>query len=118
MIAAGGTMDRPVRDISELGIVDISSLTLSLRARIPKVLSYALGTLAVLSAHAQQSFPLVQCEDLVDTLVEVLEAAAWEGEYWADGILGGESEFEPGVKDKKPDELGMDEWYENEDVPI
>ncbi|KAG8687006.1 hypothetical protein FRC09_013792 [Ceratobasidium sp. 395] len=118
MIAAGGTMDRPVRDISELGIVDISSLTLSLRARTPKALSYALGTLAVLSAHAQQSFPLVRCEDLVDTLVEVLEAAAWEGEDWADGVLSGEPEFGPGVKDEQSDELGMDEWYENEDVPI
>ncbi|KAG8718293.1 hypothetical protein FRC09_012882 [Ceratobasidium sp. 395] len=109
MIAAGGTMDRPVRDISKLGIVDISSLTLSLRARTPKALSYALGTLAVLSAHAQQSPPLVRCEDLVDTLVEVLEAAAWESKDWADGVLSGEPEFRPSVKDKKSDESGMGE---------
>ncbi|KAG9108328.1 hypothetical protein FRC07_008463, partial [Ceratobasidium sp. 392] len=118
MIAAGGTMERPVRDISELGIVDISSLTLSLRARTPKALSYALGTLAVLSAHAQQSFPLVRCEDLVDTLVEVLEGAAWEGEDWAGGILGGEPEPVPGVKDEIPDEFKLDDWEDNEDVPI
>ncbi|KAG8793948.1 hypothetical protein FRC12_001094 [Ceratobasidium sp. 428] len=56
---AAGTMDRPVRDISEFDIVHILSLTLSLRARTPNTLSYALGTLAVLSAHAQQDFPLV-----------------------------------------------------------
>ncbi|KAG8685012.1 hypothetical protein FRC08_013345 [Ceratobasidium sp. 394] len=118
MIAAGGTMERPVRDISELGIVDISSLTLCLRARTPKALSYALGTLAVLSAHAQQSFPLVRCEDLVDALVEVLEGAAWEGENWAGGPLGEEAEAEHGVKDENPDELGTDDWDEDEDVPI
>ncbi|KAG8739503.1 hypothetical protein FRC10_005566 [Ceratobasidium sp. 414] len=118
MVAAGGTMERPVRDISELGIVDISSLTLCLRARTPKALSYALGTLAVLSAHAQQSFPLVRCEDLVDALVEVLESAAWEGENWAGGVLGGEADAEHSVKDENPGGQGMDDWDEGEDVPI
>lgn len=72
--------------------MDIPSLTLSLRARTPRSLSHALGTLAILSAHAQQSFPLVRCEDLVDALVEVLESAAWEGEAWAGGILSPELE--------------------------
>lgn len=75
-----------------LGTVDIPSLTLSLRARTPRALSHALGTLAILSAHAQQSFPLIRCEDLVDALVEVLESAAWEGESWAGGILSSDLE--------------------------
>ncbi|KAG9086098.1 hypothetical protein FRC06_003273 [Ceratobasidium sp. 370] len=118
MLATGGTMERPVRDISELGIVDISSLTLCLRARTPKALAYALGTLAVLSAHAQQSFPLVRCEDLVDALVEVLEGAAWEGENWAGGVLGGEVEVKYGGKDENPDGQGTGDWDESEDVPI
>jgi hypothetical protein len=71
----------------------------------------------VLSAHAQQNFPLQRCEDLVDVLVEVLEGAAWEGEGWAGGALDG-SEVLEGVKAENPDELEEEGWDENEDVPI
>ncbi|KAF8606249.1 hypothetical protein BDV93DRAFT_521082, partial [Ceratobasidium sp. AG-I] len=137
MISSGGPMERPIRDITELGTVDIPSLTLALRARTPRALSHALGTLAVLSAHAQQTFPLVRCEDLADALVEVLESAAWEGEAWAGGILSAELEEaarmdsmveEDGVKvddeavkkenpeDGEEDGEGVGMW--DEDAPI
>ncbi|KAG8789155.1 hypothetical protein FRC12_013820 [Ceratobasidium sp. 428] len=95
MIAAGGTMNRPD----------------------PQGAIVCVGHACGLK-RARSSFPLVRCEDLADTLVEVLEAAAWQGEDWADSVLSGEPEFGPGVKDEKSDKLGMDDWYENEDVPI
>ncbi|QRV82560.1 ARID/BRIGHT DNA binding domain [Ceratobasidium sp. AG-Ba] len=112
MIASGGNLDRPVKEISDLGLVDIFSITFSLRARTPKALSYALGTLAVLSAHAQQTFPLARCEDLLDELVDVLESAAWEGEEWTGGILGTEPDTKPAVKEEE------EEWESEEEVPI
>ncbi|KAH7335984.1 hypothetical protein B0J17DRAFT_630195 [Rhizoctonia solani] len=89
-VGTQGSMERSVRDISELGIVDITAITLSLRSRTPRALGYALGSLSVLSSHIQQSFPLVRCEDLLDVLVELLESAALDGDGWMGGPLGSE----------------------------
>ncbi|KEP47229.1 ARID/bright DNA-binding domain protein [Rhizoctonia solani 123E] len=91
-VGAQGSMERNVRDISELGTVDITSIILSLRSRTPRALGYALGSLSILSSHIQQSFPLVRCEDLLDVLVELLESAALDGDGWMGGPLGSERE--------------------------
>ncbi|KAL5631942.1 hypothetical protein ACGC1H_000087 [Rhizoctonia solani] len=123
-VGAQGSMERNVRDISELGIVDITSIILSLRSRTPRALGYALGSLSILSSHIQQSFPLVRCEDLLDVLVELLESAALDGDGWMGGPLGSEREaIQSRIKQeenvvKRPD--GTEEsWDEqDEEIPI
>ncbi|CAE7231487.1 unnamed protein product [Rhizoctonia solani] len=123
-VGAQGSMERNVRDISELGTVDITSIILSLRSRTPRALGYALGSLSVLSSHIQQSFPLMRCEDLLDVLVELLESAALDGDGWMGGPLGSEREaIQSRIKQEEnlvKREDGVDEiWDEqDEEIPI
>ncbi|CAE6473713.1 unnamed protein product [Rhizoctonia solani] len=124
-IGAQGSMEKNIREIAELGTVDITSITLSLRARTPRSLGYALGILSTLSSHVQQSFPLIRCEDLLDVLVELLESAALEGDGWLGGPLGSEREVvQNRIKHEddapvKQEDGGAELWDEqDEEVPI
>ncbi|KAG7450361.1 uncharacterized protein BT62DRAFT_943270 [Guyanagaster necrorhizus] len=75
--------ERPLRDINDWGTVDIEAITLSLSSRISTELSYALTTLTILSTMKGQSpgsgFPLHQCGDLFDELLDFMEELALEG---------------------------------------
>ncbi|CCO36153.1 hypothetical protein BN14_10278 [Rhizoctonia solani AG-1 IB] len=124
-VGAQGSMEKNIRDISDLGIVDITSLILSLRARTPRSLGHALGTLSILSSHVQQSFPLARCEDLLEVLVELLESAALDGDGWMGGPLGSEREvIQNRIKPEdnepiKQEDGGGGMWDEQDDeVPI
>ena len=61
-----------VPTLSELGVIDIRALTMSLRSGIHSEVRLALDTLATLSYDAQPP-PLKQCEDLVETLIDCAE---------------------------------------------
>ena len=60
-----------VPTISELGVVDIRALTMSLRSGIHSEVRLALDTVATLSYDPHP--PLEQCEDLVETLIDCAE---------------------------------------------
>jgi len=57
----------------ELGIIDIQSLTLSLKSGLRAEIRLALDTLITISVESQWSLSLKSCEDLVDTLVDVAQ---------------------------------------------
>jgi len=57
----------------ELGIIDINALTMSLRSGIHAEVRLALDTLAVLSVEHRFQLSLVECEDLLEALVECAE---------------------------------------------
>ena len=61
-----------VPTVSELGIIDIRALTMSLRSGIHSEVRLALDTLATLS-YDSRSPSLEQCEDLVETLIDCAE---------------------------------------------
>ncbi|KAK0456210.1 hypothetical protein EV421DRAFT_1750991 [Armillaria borealis] len=75
--------ERPLRDINDWGTVDIEAVTLSISSRISTELSYALTTLTILSTMKGQNpgsgFPLHQCGDLFDELLDLMEELALEG---------------------------------------
>ncbi|EPQ60847.1 hypothetical protein GLOTRDRAFT_118924 [Gloeophyllum trabeum ATCC 11539] len=77
------TRGRGIRDINEWGNVDIEALTMSLRSRLTMELSYALTTLTILSIMKGQSsstgFPIYQCPDLVEEILDLLEDMAFDG---------------------------------------
>lgn len=72
---------RLLRDVDDWGTVDIDSLTMSLRSRISTELSYSLSTLALLSSMrvngAHTGFPILQCPDLMDETLDLLEEVAF-----------------------------------------
>ena len=74
---------KPLRDINEWGRVDIEAVTMSLRSRISNEVSYALTTLALISTMKGQTpgtgFPIAQCEDLMEELLDLLEEEAFDG---------------------------------------
>lgn len=74
---------RPVRDVNDWGTVDIEALTLSIRSRLSTELSYALTTFSLLSTMKGQSpgsgFPINQCQDLLDEVLDLLEDTAFDG---------------------------------------
>lgn len=74
---------RPLRDVNEWGVVDIEALTLSIRSRLSTELSYSLTTLSLLSTMKGQTpgsgFPIFQCQDLLDELLDLLEDTAFGG---------------------------------------
>jgi len=61
-----------VPNMSELGLVDIRALTLSLRSGLHAEVRLALDTLATISRDSEP-FPLHKCEDLLEVLVEGAE---------------------------------------------
>lgn len=58
---------------SELGIVDIHALTMSLKSGLPAEVRLALDTLATVSVESRWHLSLDSCEDLIETLVDVAE---------------------------------------------
>ncbi|SAM02930.1 hypothetical protein [Absidia glauca] len=61
--------------IEELGIIDIAALTLSLKSGIKMEMTHALNTLTTLTSLDHRPLLLVHCEDLLDTLIDHLQAA-------------------------------------------
>ncbi|GAA6022215.1 hypothetical protein JCM10207_003945 [Rhodosporidiobolus poonsookiae] len=100
-------MRRP-RNLHDLGTVDVHSLTMSLRSRLPSEVSYALNALTLIS-HSMSiepndggvPFPLGRCGDLADELVELLEETTFgpsgEEDGWTAPAKGK-------AKAKEPDE--------------
>ncbi|KAJ3517378.1 hypothetical protein NLJ89_g540 [Agrocybe chaxingu] len=74
---------RPLREINDWGVVDIDCLSMSIRSRLSIELSYALTTLTVLSTMRGQTsgsgFPIFQCQDLLDDILDLLEELAFGG---------------------------------------
>ncbi|GAA5981334.1 hypothetical protein JCM10908_004072 [Rhodotorula pacifica] len=76
---------RQPRQLGDLGLIDIHSLTMSLRCRIPSEVAYALNALAVIalqmSGDAPNSpgvqFPLEKCPELLEELLDLLEETAF-----------------------------------------
>lgn len=72
---------RPLRDINDWGTIDIEGLRMSIRSKLPTELSYALTTLTILSTMRGQNpgsgFPIFQCPDLFDDLLDFLEEEAF-----------------------------------------
>ncbi|KAI5806262.1 hypothetical protein EDC01DRAFT_609381 [Geopyxis carbonaria] len=59
---------------SELGLIDIHAMTMMLKSGLSAEIRVALNMLASVSIEARQSIALENCEDLLDTLVDVAEA--------------------------------------------
>jgi SWI/SNF chromatin-remodeling complex subunit SWI1 len=74
---------KPLRDVNEWGRVDVEAVTMSLRSRISTEVSYALTTLTLISTMKGQTpgtgFPIAQCEDLMEELLDLLEEEAFGG---------------------------------------
>lgn len=62
-----------IPSFSELGVVDIHALTMSLKSGLPAEVRLALDTLTTVSVESRWSLALESCEDLVETLVDVAE---------------------------------------------
>ncbi|TFY72887.1 hypothetical protein EVG20_g112, partial [Dentipellis fragilis] len=84
------TNRRATRDVNEWGNVDVDLLTMSIRSRISTELSYALTTLTLLSIMRGPNgtgFPIHNCEELVEELLDLLEEIAFgtdEAKHWED----------------------------------
>ncbi|KAI0029616.1 hypothetical protein K488DRAFT_15958, partial [Vararia minispora EC-137] len=74
MAGAGGC-----RSLDDWGALEIDALTMSLRSRIALELSYALTTLTILSImrNGPSGFPIHQCPDLLDELLDLAEETAF-----------------------------------------
>ncbi|KAJ7630741.1 hypothetical protein FB45DRAFT_916453 [Roridomyces roridus] len=76
-------LSRALRDINDWGVVAVDALTLSLRSQIATELSYALTTFTLLSTMrgdtVTSGFPIVQCPDLFEELLDLLEERAFDG---------------------------------------
>ncbi|BGP12501.1 hypothetical protein JCM10213_006934 [Rhodosporidiobolus nylandii] len=75
---------RRPRNLHDLGTVDIHSLTMSLRCRLPAEVAYALNALGLIAQSIQLEpndggvpFPLERCGDLLEELLELLEEMAF-----------------------------------------
>lgn len=93
------------------GLVDLHSLTMSLRSRLASEVALALNSLTLISmsirTHPQEAnaiaFPLSRCRDLYDELVDLLEETAFgDGDNEDGSGSGGECEGERG-RDPEPD---------------
>ncbi|KAJ6519625.1 hypothetical protein C8R45DRAFT_952140 [Mycena sanguinolenta] len=77
------SLRRPLRDINDWGIVAVDALTMSIRSKISTELSYALTTFTLLSTMrgdtASSGFPIVQCADLLEEVLDLMEERAFEG---------------------------------------
>jgi SWI/SNF chromatin-remodeling complex subunit SWI1 len=75
---------RPLREIHDWGVVDIDSLMMSIRSGLATELSYAITTFTLLSTMRGQTqgsgFPISQCIDLLDEVLDLLEDEAFGGE--------------------------------------
>jgi SWI/SNF chromatin-remodeling complex subunit SWI1 len=77
------SLRRPLRDINDWGVVAVDALTMSLRSQLSTELSYALTTFTLLSTMRGDTptsgFPIVQCSDLLEEVLDVLEERAFGG---------------------------------------
>ncbi|KAF8213271.1 hypothetical protein K438DRAFT_1915407 [Mycena galopus ATCC 62051] len=77
------SLRRPLRDINDWGIVAVDALTMSIRSQLSTELSYALTTFTLLSTMrgdtATSGFPIVQCADLLEEVLDLLEERAFDG---------------------------------------
>ncbi|KAK1223825.1 hypothetical protein PQX77_013349 [Marasmius sp. AFHP31] len=82
-IEIGQQTRRQLRELADWGIIDIDSLTMSIRSRLSTELSYALTTFTLLSTMKGQQpntgFPLHNAPDLLDEVFDLLEDLAFEG---------------------------------------
>ncbi|KAJ7431827.1 hypothetical protein B0H11DRAFT_2128655 [Mycena galericulata] len=76
-------LQRQLRDINDWGIVAVDALTMSIRSQLSTELSYALTTFTLLSTMRGDSptsgFPIVQCGDLFEEVLDLLEERAFGG---------------------------------------
>ncbi|KAJ2928818.1 hypothetical protein H1R20_g8288, partial [Candolleomyces eurysporus] len=74
---------RTMRELDEWGPIDVEHLTLSIRSRLSTELSYALTTFTLLSTMkgptAGSGFPIYQCADLFDEVLDLVEDLAFDG---------------------------------------
>jgi SWI/SNF chromatin-remodeling complex subunit SWI1 len=72
-----------LRDINDWGTVAVDALTMSIRSQLSTELSYALTTFTLLSTMRGDSptsgFPIVQCADLLEEVLDLLEERAFDG---------------------------------------
>ncbi|GAA5867955.1 hypothetical protein JCM3774_004736 [Rhodotorula dairenensis] len=76
---------RQPRQVGDLGLVDVHALTMSLRCRIPSEVAYALNALALIALQISGDgpsapgvqFPLEQCPELLEELLDLLEETAF-----------------------------------------
>jgi SWI/SNF chromatin-remodeling complex subunit SWI1 len=84
------TTSRAMRDINDWGVVDIEALTMSIRSRLSVELSYALTTLTLLSTMRGPTqgtgFPIMQCMDLFEEILDLLEEVAFQGQTVEDDV--------------------------------
>ncbi|KAJ7786105.1 hypothetical protein B0H16DRAFT_1489168 [Mycena metata] len=77
------TIRRPLRDVSDWGLVAVDALTMSIRSQLSTELSYALTTFTLLSTMRgdtpSSGFPIVQCGDLLEEVLDLLEERAFDG---------------------------------------
>lgn len=82
---------RPWRDHNDWGHIDIDILTMFLRSRISKEISYALTTITLLSTMRGQApgtgFPITQCPDMFHEMLDLLEDEAFGEEEDKDSPL-------------------------------
>ncbi|KAF9044865.1 hypothetical protein BDZ89DRAFT_1089791 [Hymenopellis radicata] len=74
--------DPSLKEMNEWGSIETDALIMSIRSRISTELSYALTTLAILSTMKGQQpgsgFPINQCGDLFEDLLDLIEELAFE----------------------------------------
>jgi len=74
---------RPLRDINDWGTVAVDALTMSIRSQLSTELSYALTTFTLLSTMRGDTptsgFPIIQCGDLLEEVLDLLEERAFGG---------------------------------------
>ncbi|KAJ6604456.1 hypothetical protein DFH09DRAFT_1122750 [Mycena vulgaris] len=74
---------RPLREINDWGTVAVDALTMSIRSQLSTELSYALTTFTLLSTMRGDTptsgFPIVQCGDLLEEVLDLLEERAFDG---------------------------------------
>ncbi|BGO96520.1 ARID/BRIGHT DNA-binding domain containing protein [Rhodotorula toruloides] len=75
---------RPARKLPDLGLVDVHSLTMSLRSRMATEVAYALNVLTLISLQMTTEekgmglrFPFEKCPELLEELLELSEETAF-----------------------------------------
>lgn len=71
---------RPIKDLSEWGTVDVEALTMSIRSRISTELSYALTTFTILTLMRMKdaSFSISQAPDLFEEILDLVEEVSFD----------------------------------------
>ncbi|BGP28735.1 hypothetical protein JCM10296v2_000471 [Rhodotorula toruloides] len=89
---------RPARKLPDLGLVDVHSLTMSLRSRMATEVAYALNVLTLISLQMTTEekgmglrLPFEKCPDLLEELLDLLEETAFGLDEEAEARGGSES---------------------------